>query len=136
MSVAQMPFGPTDEYPIEALTLDEGLQPRARFDRALPKDFGDALERCNKCPPVVAFNLGERLLLADGYHRWRAHKEFGLPTIFCRAQVSVGNRGQGEPITDGQGPGYCRASNGVQVPRHHRSPRPGETEFVAANVSY
>jgi chromate reductase, NAD(P)H dehydrogenase (quinone) len=33
------------------------------------------------------------------------------------------------------GSGYRRASNGVQVPRHHRSPRPGETEFVAGNTS-
>jgi len=60
-----------------------------------------------------------------------------VPALFVavRAQVSVGIRGQGEPVTDDQGPGYRRASNGVQVPRHHRSPRPGETEFVAGNTS-
>ena len=59
------------------------------------------------------------------------------PALFVavRAQVSVDIRGQGEPVTDGQGPGYRRASNGVQVPRHHRSHRPGETDFVAGNTS-
>jgi hypothetical protein len=60
-----------------------------------------------------------------------------VPALFVvvRAQISVGFRGQGEPVTDGHGPGYSRATNGVDVPRHHRSPRPGETEFVAGNRS-
>ena len=59
------------------------------------------------------------------------------PALFVavRAQVSARIWEQGEPVTDGQGPGYRRASNGVQVPRQHRSPRPGETEFVAGNTS-
>jgi len=34
-----------------------------------------------------------------------------------------------------QGSGYRRASNGVEVPRHHRSARPGGTGFVAGKVS-
>jgi len=59
------------------------------------------------------------------------------PALFVlfRAQVSVGIGEQGEPVTDVQGPGYRRASNGVQMPRDHRSPRPGETEYVAGNTS-
>ena len=70
-----------------------------------------------------------------------AYNTLGLagsePALFVavHAQVSVGLRGQGEPVTDGQGLGYRRASNDVQVPRHHRSPRPGKTEFVAGNTS-
>jgi hypothetical protein len=54
--------------------------------------------------------------------------------VVC-AKMSVSIRGQGEPVTVGQSPGYLPASNGVQVPRHHRSHRPGETEFVAGNTS-
>jgi hypothetical protein len=63
--------------------------------------------------------------------------EGSAPALFVavRAQLSVDIRGQGEPVTDGQGPGYRRASNGVQVPRHHRSHRPAETDFVAGNTS-
>jgi hypothetical protein len=55
--------------------------------------------------------------------------------VAVRAQVSVPPRGHGEPVADDRSPGDRRASNGVEVPRLNRSPRPGETAFVAGNRS-
>ncbi len=69
------------------------------------------------------------------YHTLGALSAAPALFVVVHAQLSVDGWGQGEPGIGDKRPDYRRATNGVQVPRHHRSPRPGETEFVAGNAS-
>ena len=76
--------------PLDDLVLELELQPRALLDRGTWEEYlyllGDGVE----LPPVVAFNDGEKHWLADGYHRWHAHKEIEATDI--AVQVFPGSR--------------------------------------------
>lgn len=68
--------------PLDALTRDRELQPRAAFDRVLLDDYVAAMVEGARFPPVVAFEVEPgKLLLADGWHRWDAFKVFGRTEI-------------------------------------------------------
>jgi hypothetical protein len=62
--------------PLAALTLDEELQPRAAIDRTVLENYVQLLVDGVRFPPIVAFRDTEAkaLWLADGFHRWHAHK--------------------------------------------------------------
>src|SRR4051794_25951813 len=102
--------------PLDALTLDPELQPRAQLDRPTWEDYALHLAERVVFPPVLAVRDGDTLWLADGYHRWHAHKALGVPTI--EAEVRPGTRldalrysltanaTHGKPRTDGD---YRRA---------------------------
>jgi hypothetical protein len=61
-------------------------EPR-HLDEGRVEHYGDILDRL---PPVVAFDTGEGLLLADGYHRAVAARRRGRRTI--EAEVRRGTR--------------------------------------------
>jgi hypothetical protein len=67
--------------PLDALTLDEELQPRASIDRMVLEDYVQLLVDGVWFPPVVAFNDNERLWLADGFHRWHSRQVLQLNEI-------------------------------------------------------
>jgi Homeodomain-like domain len=67
---------PTNTLSLLALRLDEELQPRAAIDDAVLENYVQLLVDGVRFPPVVAFRDAEAkaLWLADGFHRWHAHK--------------------------------------------------------------
>ena len=76
--------------PLAALTLDEELQPRAAIDRAVLENYVQLLVDGVRFPPVVAFREGNVLWLADGFHRWHAHKVIDADGI--EAEIIDGSR--------------------------------------------
>lgn len=54
------------------------IDPEAHLDAARVKRYAEMLDAL---PPVVVFDTGEALLLADGYHRLAAARCCGLETV-------------------------------------------------------
>ena len=63
------------------------VDPEAHLDAARVQRYTEMLDTL---PPVVVFDTGERLLLADGYHRVAAARRGGLETV--KAEVRRGSR--------------------------------------------
>jgi ParB-like chromosome segregation protein Spo0J len=76
--------------PLEDITLDDELQPRRALDDALWQEYMFLLGDGVKLPPVVVFSDGDKLWLADGYHRWHAHKALGTVATI-EAEVRQGS---------------------------------------------
>jgi hypothetical protein len=88
---------PQSEIPNQSiwLALDEirrdgGTQPRAKIDLLHIKRLEEQIEEGQQLEPVVVFHDGENYWLADGFHRWHAHKNQEQPTI--AALVHQGSR--------------------------------------------
>ncbi len=76
---------------LSGLTLAPGVQLKARsVDERVVRSFADALESGSVFPPVVAFDDGETLWLADGFHRVAALRLLGRSEI--EADVRSGGR--------------------------------------------
>jgi|1185.fasta_scaffold29354_2 ParB-like chromosome segregation protein Spo0J len=67
--------------PLDAITLDPELQPRVKINRAVLAEYAQLLVDGAVFPPIIVFNTGEQLLLADGFHRWHVHNALGADTI-------------------------------------------------------
>lgn len=77
---------------LSAITLDAELQPRAAIDRTVLEDYVQLLVDGAVFPPVVVYREGTVLWLADGFHRWHAHKVVDADSI--DAVVHDGSRRQ------------------------------------------
>ena len=72
----------------EYLTLDEirrdgGTQPRAAIDLKHVLLLEEQMEDWFELWPITVFYDGESYWLADGYHRWHAHRNQGREEIAC-----------------------------------------------------
>jgi hypothetical protein len=67
--------------PLHQVRDDGGTQSRTSINDEVVKEYADAIVRGERLPPVVVFYDGSAYWLADGFHRLRAHKKSGEPTI-------------------------------------------------------
>ena len=72
---------------ITDLLANTPTDPEAHLDAGRVERYAQMLDAL---PPVVVFDTGEELLLADGYHRVAAARRRGLETI--EAEVRLGSR--------------------------------------------
>jgi ParB-like chromosome segregation protein Spo0J len=73
------------EVPLDDLVLDPGLNLRDRLDDFTVERYADSWERL---PPITVFEVDDRLLIADGFHRHAAAVMLGKRTI--PAEIRVG----------------------------------------------
>lgn len=60
---------------LNAIRIDGGTQPRERIDMEAVGDYSEAIKVGIEFPPVIVFYDGAEHWLADGFHRWHAHKQ-------------------------------------------------------------
>lgn len=80
---------------VEYLTLDEirrdgGTQPRAAINLQHVKLLEEQLQEGQQLDPVTVFYDGESYWLADGFHRWLAHRNCSDEVIACN--IHLGSR--------------------------------------------
>src|SRR5262245_25449958 len=73
------------EVPLDDLVLDPNLNLRDRLDDFTVERDADSWERL---PPITVFNIDDRLLIADGFHRHAAAVMIGKRTI--AAEIRMG----------------------------------------------
>ncbi len=66
---------------LEEIRRDGGTQPRAKIDLQHIKRLEEQMENGQEIEPVVIFYDGDDYWLADGFHRWNAHRNQEEPTI-------------------------------------------------------
>lgn len=59
---------------LNAIRIDGGTQPRERIDLEAVGEYAEAIRAGAEFPPLVVFHDGAEHWLADGFHRWHAHK--------------------------------------------------------------
>ncbi len=75
---------------IDKITVDREIQPRAQLNSGVVNDYAEAIERKEQFPPLVVFDDGTDLWLAEGFHRIAAHKKAGQKKV--HVQMYVGTR--------------------------------------------
>jgi len=66
---------------VEKIRIDAGTQSRQSINEAVVSEYFDALESGEEFPPVVVFSDGLAYYLADGFHRYLAHKRAKVDLI-------------------------------------------------------
>jgi DNA-binding Lrp family transcriptional regulator len=61
------------------ITIDAGTQARAKINKNVVEEYAQLLGEGTTFPPVVVF--GEKNILADGWHRYFAHRAAGIKEI-------------------------------------------------------
>jgi uncharacterized ParB-like nuclease family protein len=73
---------------LNAIRTDGGTQPRERINMDVVGDYAEAIKVGIEFPPVIVFHDGAEYWLADGFHRFHAHKQAGKASI--EAEVRAG----------------------------------------------
>lgn len=75
---------------LSLIRIDGGTQPRAALNEAVVAEYAEALTADISLPPVAVFFDGSAHWLADGFHRYHAHRKAGLQSI--PADVHAGTK--------------------------------------------
>ena len=69
------------DVPLADLVLDKQCQPRASIDKATVQAYRLDMEKGDQFPPAVAYQIGDKLTVADGFHRIKAAALAGMKTV-------------------------------------------------------
>lgn len=78
------------ELGIDDIRIDGGTQPRVHLNESAVAEYAEALTDGVKLPEVAVYFDGSEYWLADGFHRYFAHKKIGALTI--NAEIRDGSR--------------------------------------------
>lgn len=68
---------------LDAIRLDGGTQARVSLNTDVVAEYAAHMQEGDVFPPVVVFHDGSDNWLADGFHRYMAHKQNGATEIEC-----------------------------------------------------
>ena len=74
---------------LNAIRIDGGTQPRERINMEVVGDYAEGVKVGIEFPPVVVFHDGAEHWLADGFHRWHAHKQAGKVSIVADVRAGT-----------------------------------------------
>lgn len=75
---------------INAIRIDGGTQSRVEINADVAGEYAEAIKGGAEFPPVAVFHDGADYWLADGFHRYHAHKQAGRASI--AADVHTGTQ--------------------------------------------
>lgn len=70
-----------DTIPLDAVRINGGTQSRAELNQVTIAEYAEAIRAAIELPPVVTFFDGVTFWLADGFHRYNAHRDAGAMEI-------------------------------------------------------
>ncbi len=76
--------------PLQQIKIDGGTQSRVELNESVVADYAEVIRRGDSLPPVVVFFDGSTHWLADGFHRFHAHRTARAEEI--EADVRTGAR--------------------------------------------
>ena len=79
----------TKTIELKKIRLDGGTQPRKSIIEEAIKNYTELLLEGVKMPPVTVFFDGKDYWLADGFHRYHAHKRAGFEAIDCDVKTGT-----------------------------------------------
>ena len=75
---------------LSVIRTDGGTQARVSLNQTVVNEYADAIKDGDKFPPVTVFYDGAEHWLADGFHRYFAHKSLGILEI--NAEIHEGTK--------------------------------------------
>lgn len=78
------------KLPLDKVLTDGGTQARAALNEDVVAEYAEAIIGGADLPPVVVFQDGKKYWLADGFHRFHAHRKANAESI--DADVRVGTK--------------------------------------------
>lgn len=66
---------------LKQIRIDGGTQPRVEMNQEVLTEYAELLRNDTTFPPVMVFFDGVAYWLADGFHRYHAHRTVGLDSI-------------------------------------------------------
>lgn len=76
----------TQTLKLSQIRIDGGTQPRVEISQEVVSDYADQLRSGEEFPPVTVFFDGVAYWLADGFHRYHAHRSAGRDAISADVQ--------------------------------------------------
>lgn len=72
---------------LNQIRIDGGTQPRVEIDQEVLTEYAEHLRNGGTFPPVIVFYDGAAYWLADGFHRYHAHRTAGRGSIDADIQT-------------------------------------------------
>ena len=69
--------------PIDVIRIDGGTQARTKIHKEMVSQYAENMRDGDEFPPAVAFFDGKEYWLADGFHRYHAHKTNKRASMVC-----------------------------------------------------
>lgn len=74
---------------LNTISINGGTQARTEINQAIVAEYAEALTNGATFPPVVVFEDGVSIWLADGFHRFHAHGKANIETIDCDVRTGT-----------------------------------------------